>query len=221
MENNNNNISKKGRGATRVAVVLALLLIASLAAGYFLFKDSDQVKAGLKDANSQIKELQQENARLKISLDTTQQNLRREKEIRANIEHENDTLKTMFPIYITEMDIANCDGNGAVISDFGKPISASSSMFLMPRITYMGLRGGFKAELMVRLFDNEGKLVTGTTSPPGYSYSFTLNPIELNENTVRLSGWGGSDRGHFAPGNYRYEVWLGDMCLKQKAFTLK
>lgn len=226
MDNNNNNITtgknkKRGRGATRVAVVLAMLLIASVAGGYFLFKDSDQMKAGLKDANSQIKELQLENAKLKIELDTTKQNLRREKEIRANIEHENDTLKTMFPIFITSMEIANCDGNGAVISDFGKPISASNSMFLMPRITYVGLRGGLKAELLVRLYDHEGKLVTGASSPVGYSYSFTLNPIEPNENRVRMSGWGGADRGHFPPGTYRYEVWLGDMCLKQKVFTLR
>ena len=74
---------------------------------------------------------------------------------------------------------------------------------------------------MVRLYDNEGKLVTGNTSPNGYSYSYQLNPIELNENTVSLSGWGGGDKGHFQPGVYRYEVWLGDRCLSQKFFRLK
>ena len=213
--------SKRGRGAKRLAAVLALLLIASLAGAYFLFQDSDTVKAGLKDANDQIKELQKQNAQLKIELDTTKVNLRREKEIRERIELENDTLKTMFPLYITKMEVGNADAGGHVIGGYGNDISAANSMYLMPRITYVGLKGGLKAELMVRLYDNEGKLVTGSTSPNGYSYSYQLNPIELNENTVSLSGWGGGDKGHFQPGVYRYEVWLGDRCLSQKFFRLK
>ena len=213
--------SKKGRGARRTAAALALLLIGSLAGLYFLFQDSDEAKTGLKNANSQIQELQEQNAQLKIELDTTKLNLRRERELRRHAESENDTLKSMFPLYVTSLEVGNADGSGRIIGGYGKDISAASSMYLMPRITYIGLRPGGKVELMVRLYDNEGRLVTGANSPNGYSYSYKIDPVGINENTVSLSGWGGGDKGHFEPGVYRYEVWLGDMCLKQKFFKLK
>ena len=226
MKQDNDNIDsttgkKRGRGAIKVAIVLGLLLLASLAGVYFLHQDSDTAKAGLKDANSQISKLEKENAMLKIELDTTKLNLRRERDIRARVEHECDTLKTMFPLYIEEMEVSNADARGSVISSFGRDISAASSMYLMPRIKYWGLNGGSKVELLVRLYDHEGKLVTGSSSPAGYSYFYKIDPIEPGVNSLSLSGWGGADRGHFEPGTYRYEVWLGDMCLKQKSFTLR
>lgn len=225
MENSNDNINsskakKRVRGGTKVAIVLALLLAASLAGAYWLLKDSDVAKSDLRSANKQISELQKENAMLKIELDTTKVNLRREREVRARIEHENDTLKTMFPLYITDMQVGNADANGRITIPYGSKISASSSMYLMPRIKYVGLKPGVKVELMVRLYDKDGHLVTGNSSPAGYSFSNKIDPLELNENVMSLSGWGGADRGHFDPGTYRYEVWLGDMCLRQLQFNL-
>ncbi len=210
---------KRGRGALKAAIVLALLLLASLAGAYFLHQDSDNAKAGLKDAKNQISQLQKENAMLKIELDTTKVSLRREKELRERYELECDSIKTMFPIYITEMEVNNADGSGKVVG--GGDIVAANSMYLMPRIKYMGLKPGTKAELLVRLYDNEDKLVTGSSSPAGYSYSFKIDPVEPGVSTMSLSGWGGADRGHFKAGTYRYEVWMGDMCLKQKSFTLR
>lgn len=212
---------KKGRGARILIALLFLLLAASVAAGYFLFKDSGTAKAGLKDANGQIAALQKEINDLKTQLDTTTQNLYRERSARAKLQYDNDTLKTLFPLHVTTLEVANADGRGNSISAYGKDISASSSMYLMPRITYMGLKVGETIELMVRLYDKDGKLVTGSNSPDGYSYSCKIGPIMPNENTVALSGWGGADKGHFKPGNYRYEVWYNDMCLKQCVFRLK
>lgn len=224
MNHDNNNIDttskpKRGRTAIWIAVILSLLLAGSIAGSYYLSQDNDLTKAGLKDANSQILELQKQNAKLKIQLDTTMQSLAREKGIRQNLELENDTLRTMFPLYITDMQIGNSDGSGKIVGSFGKEILAENSMFLMPRITYVGLKSG-KCELYVKLFDNEGNLVTGSNSPAGFSYSYKFD-LELNQHTIQLSGWGGSERGHFLPGTYRFEVWLGDMCLRQKYFVLR
>lgn len=216
-----NSSRKKGKGARILVAMLFLLLAASLAAGYFLFKDSGTAKAGLKDANGQIATLQKEVNDLKIQLDTTTQNLYRERSARAKLQYDNDTLKSLFPLHVTALEVANADGKGNSISAYGKDIAASSSMYLMPRITYMGLKVGETIELMVRLYDHENKLVTGSNSPAGYSYSCKIGPIMPNENAVALSGWGGADKGHFKPGTYRYEVWYNDMCLKQCVFRLK
>lgn len=214
--------ARKGKRGSKILVaLLCMLLVGSLAAGYFLLKDSDTAKAGLKDANGQISALQKEVNELKTQLDTTSQNLYRERSARAKLQYENDTLKTLYPLHITTLEVANADGRGNSISSYGKDISASSSMYLMPRITYMGLKVGETIELMVRLYDHENKLVTGANSPAGYSFSCKVGPIMPNENTVSLSGWGGADKGHFKPGTYRYEVWYNDMCLKQCVFRLK
>lgn len=212
---------RKGSGAKILTALLALLLAGSLAGLYFLSQDSDSAKAGLKDANGQIKAMQKEINSLKTQLDSTSRNLNREMGYHIRLQHENDTLKQLFPIYVSKLEVANADGRGNSISSYGKDISASSSMYLMPRITYWGFMVGEKLELMVRLYDHEGKLVTGASSPKGYSYSCKIDPILPNENSISLSGWGGSDRGHFRPGTYRYEVWYNDMCLKQCAFILK
>ena len=212
---------KRGKWSRFFITLLTTLLVGSIAAGLFLFQDSDSAKAGLRKAKKQISSLNKQVNSLQTENDTLSLNLQREKVIRTRLQQESDTLRSLFPMHIAKMEVANADGNGNTISAYGKSISASSSMYLMPRITYWGLKVGDKITLNVRLYDNEGKLVTGSTSPDGYSYSCKVEPIQPNMNTLSLSGWGGADKGHFKPGTYRYEVWYEDICLKQLVFTLK
>lgn len=212
---------KQGRGAKILNAVLLLLLIASWAGGYYLFKDSGTAKAGLKSANGKVAELQRKNNALRSELDTTAISLQRERLAHERLQLENDSLKTLYPVNVTKLEVANADGKGNAVSPYGKDIVASNSMYLMPRITYWGLKVGEPITLNVRLYDHEGKLVTGTSSPAGYSFSCKIDPVLPGENSQALSGWGGADRGHFRAGTYRYEVWYDDMCLKQVEFKLK
>lgn len=212
---------KKGRGAKILNALLILLLMASWAGGYYLFKDSGTAKAGLKDANGKVAELQRKNNALRSELDTTALSLKRERLAHERLQLENDSLKTLYPINVTKLEVANADGRGNAVSPYGKDIVASNSMYLMPRITYWGLKIGETITLNVRLYDHEGKLVTGSSSPSGYSFSCKIDPVLPGENSQALSGWGGADRGHFRSGTYRYEVWYDDMCLKQVEFKLK
>lgn len=212
---------KKGRGAKILNAVLLLLLIASWAGGYYLFKDSGTAKAGLRNANGKVAELQRKNNALRSELDTTAISLQRERLAHERLQLENDSLKTLYPVNVTKLEVANADGKGNAVSPYGKDIVASNSMYLMPRITYWGLKVGETITLNVRLYDHEGKLVTGTSSPAGYSFSCKIDPVLPGENSQALSGWGGADRGHFRAGTYRYEVWYDDMCLKQVQFKLK
>lgn len=212
---------KRGKLTKFLMWSLFFLLLVSIGGGVLLFRDSDTAKAGLKNANGQISELQKQVYNLRTELDTTIVNLQRQKTINERLQHENDTLKTLFPIHISKIEVANADANGNTITSYGKPIQASSSMYLMPRITYWGLKVGGKITLNVRLYDSDGKLVTGTSSPAGYSFSCKIDPIMPNENMMSLSGWGGADKGHFKPGSYRYEVWYENVCLQQLVFSLK
>ena len=123
--------------------------------------------------------------------------------------------------YMLKTCTGGYDGKGNAVSPYGKDIVASNSMYLMPRITYWGLKVGETITLNVRLYDHEGKLVTGTSSPAGYSFSCKIDPVLPGENSQALSGWGGADKGHFKPGSYRYEVWYENVCLQQLVFSLK
>ena len=201
--------------------ILLFLLLASIAGILLLFHDSGSAHKGLKNAKGKISKLEAQVLSLRTELDTTTINLRKQKSMNERLQLELDTLRTLYPIYITKLEVANADNHGNAISSFGKTISASSSMYLMPRITYWGLKVGEKITLYVRLYDNEDKLVTGSSSPKGYSYDCKIDPILPNENMLSLSGWGGGDKGHFRAGSYRYEVWYEDICLKQHVFTLK
>lgn len=220
---NIDNVEKKksGKFMKILSLVLFLLLAGSAAWIYHITNDTDVAKSGLKNANSKISDMQGELSNLKIELDTTARNLKQERTANEGLKKENDSLRSIFPIFIRKIEVANADGSGHSISGYGKDIVASTSMYLMPRITYYAFKPGENIEIFVRLYGADGKCVTGNSSPEGYSYSYKINPILPGENTLALSGWGGADKGHFSPGTYRYEVWYDDMCLKSVTFKLK
>lgn len=230
MENNldNNTVDidnkekkKGGKFLKYLSLILFLLLAGSAAWIYHITNDTDVAKSGLKNANGRISDLEGILSSLRFELDTTARSLDQERKANEVLKKENDSLRTIFPIYIRNIEVANADGSGRTISGYGKDISASTSMYLMPRITYYAFKPGENIEIFVRLYGADGKCVTGDSSPDGYSYSYKINPVMPGENTLSLSGWGGADRGHFSPGTYRYEVWYDDMCLKAVTFKLR
>ncbi|MBR5639905.1 MAG: hypothetical protein IKW83_09095 [Muribaculaceae bacterium] len=207
-----------------LVALLALALAASWVRIHHITNHKNAADMGLKNATGQISEKQSQLTDLKMQLDTTTQALKKERTAKEMLIKENDSLRTLFPIYIMKLEVANADGNGNAISQFGKDISAASSMYLLPQITYCGFKLGEKVDLQVKLYNPDGDIVLGTESPKdeSYSYTFTINSVQSsNKVLLNLKGWGGPDKGHFPPGVYRYEVWYNDMCLKAVTFKLK
>ena len=206
-----------------LVALLALALAGSWVWIHHISNNKDAATMGLKNANGQVAELQSKITDLNIQLDTTSIALKKERTAREALMKESDSLRNLFPIYIKKLEVANADGNGRPISTYGNDIVAANSMYLLPRITYYGFRPGEKLELQVKLYGPDGKVITGNESPKdnAYSYTYTINSVYPTDNVVSLKGWGGSDRGHFLPGTYRYEVWYNDMCFKAVTFKLK
>lgn len=122
------------------------------------------------------------------------------------------------PIIITDVEIANVYSGGDIETSYGNTLYSYRTMYLKPRITYYG-SASENIELKVKVFNSYGTLYTGSSSPSGYSYKTEFNSSK-GENTVALSGWGGSEKGHWSSGNYRFEFWYGDVCLYTKRFSI-
>lgn len=215
--------SYTGRWITAILVLLGLMLILGAVSYVWVHRlnnKNDAAGIGLKNANLKIDTLDYKVTDLVIQLDTTRQRLQKEIILNEALKKENDTLRSMYPIQIRKLEIANVDSTGNAINDYGKEIIAANSMYLMPRITYYSFKPGEKVELFIKLYNSDGDCVTGDDSPEGYSYSYVINSLSPGENLLPLSGWGGPDYGHFTSGTYRFEIWYNEMCLKAKTFKI-
>lgn len=138
----------------------------------------------------------------------------------SKLENLNSSISSSIPMLITDIEIANIYNNGSFETYYGGAIYSSNSMFLKPRITYTGIKTGEDITLYVKLYGISGSLQTGSSSPSGYSFSNSVTVLSGSSNTYELQGWGGSDKGFWSRGTYRYEIWYGNVCLRAKTFTL-
>ena len=129
------------------------------------------------------------------------------------------TLRELFnfsyktPFSITSCDVANVTEYGVML-DF----DADHTQYLKPTITYQCTQKG-TYDIYVKLYKNDGKLSTGVGSPYGYSQ---VNNVFLSNGTgkIALTGWGGSDSGHWTAGTYRYEFFYNSKLLFIHQFTI-
>ena len=140
-----------------------------------------------------------------------------------NLEDEYDNYQSKvsveYPLIITKIEIGNEYYDGEMNDDFGEKIHSWNTMFLQPRITYYGLKSSTSIRLNVKLFDSDGVMSTGKTSPEGYTYANDRS-IDFGHNTCVLSGWGSENKGRWKAGSYRIEIWYSDVCLKSFKFTI-
>lgn len=130
------------------------------------------------------------------------------------------SLKSTFPINITNIEIGNTYYNGSVETNFGNTIYSRYTMYLTPKITYTGINAGRSINLKIKWYNPNGSLSTGDSSPSGYSQQKSIYVYSGQNNTTRLQGWGNKTKGNWGKGTYRIEIWYENVCLKAKTFTI-
>ena len=202
-----------------------LLVLAVLACGvglFFLNGSLNDTKNELSSARSEISELNSKVSNLTEELGNTKTSLKITREERDDALQKMNDLKdkvgSSMPIIITDIQIANTSYSGDIETDYGNTIYSSSTMYLKPKISYTGIKTGENIDINVKFYTPSG-LSTGSNSPYGCSYSTSMY-VYSGENIEALSGWGGSSRGHWSSGTYRFEIWYGSVCLKSKTFTI-
>lgn len=184
-------------------VFLFLLLLASSGAAVYFYNEyiSDQAywESRVRSSESDLSDIKGELSSLKA---------------------ENETLKKYaLPIVVNNIQIGNVDYDGNIDTEYGNTIYDYKTMYLKPKISYFGVtKIGSSITLYSKFFKN-GVLSTGTSSPSGYSTSFTLT-VNKGTNIAYGGGWGNKERGHWSSGQYRYELWYNGMCLKALDFTI-
>lgn len=127
---------------------------------------------------------------------------------------------TKLALIIKDVKIANTDENGAVISDFGKVIDSHKTKYLMPQITYFGIKNS-TTTLRVKWIMPDGSVSKGTSSIGDFSQieGYNLSVGKIDKTVLR--SWGNTDEGHWRKGNYAIEIWYDDIMLIHKQFSIK
>ncbi len=123
------------------------------------------------------------------------------------------------PFTITSIKIGNQTYDSDIINDFGNTIYSSQTMYLTPKIYYSCSTSG-TYDLEIRWYKPDGSLSRGSSSPSNSSYSNSLSMYSGSDKSAVLKGWGGKDRGHWAAGSYRIEIWYKNTCVGSKNFTI-
>ena len=133
-----------------------------------------------------------------------------------NIRHTLLSISNKYPLLITNVEFANIYENGNIETDYGKKMYASRSMYIKPKISYIGLEEK-KVDLKYKIINPSGNLRTGRTSPTGYSTSTEIF-INSGSNTAVITGWGNSDKGNSSAGVYTFELYYNGNILYKKNF---
>lgn len=206
----------------------------------------DTMSLELSDKNQRIVVLQKESVKNRNSIDSlnslTQNQETIISDLRSDLSSVNSSLSSTkselsqtqrklsnyqnkvgkhLPLIVTDIEIANHYKDSKEETGYGGTIYSKNSMYLAPRISYIGLVEGTR-KFLIKLYRPDGTLSTGSPSsetPKGYSYSAS-GYIYEGENKRELSGWGNEKKGNWPKGTYKIEVWYNDMCLKAKSFTI-
>lgn len=206
--------SDSGKGA--LMFFLVVFIIATAVLGVLLGQSKSDYEYAVSNYSSRISILETKINSLEGDLIT----VRSERDAaKRELSDFKDNVGRTIPFVISDIEIANTSYDGTIETGFGSTIYSSRSMYLTPRIKYVGFTSGSKT-IYVKIYNNaSGILSTGRSSPSGYSYSTSFY-FSTGQNTFQLSGWGSSTRGHWSSGSYRIEIWYNNSCMKSKTFTI-
>lgn len=124
-----------------------------------------------------------------------------------------------LPMVITDVLIGNTDYNGNIETEYGRKILESGTMYLKPKVKYFGIKSGVQT-LRVRWIKPDGSISKGNASLGNFSQVSGYNISSGKNDEIYLSGWGGTNKGHWVAGQYFIEIWYDDIRLIRKPFTI-
>ena len=228
-------VEKKTINKTAIAlfvtiIIILLAIILFFSPKYFSYrKSADElivVKQDVVSYENNIKELTQSNNKLATENNILKTNITTLEVKNKAFEEEVKNLKTinkgilskhLMSIYSIEFKSTNYSSSTTYIS-YGNTLYSSLIYYLCPKISYNGAFEG-NIKLSIKIIQPNGVLVTGNSSPSGYTYEQNMY-CKKGYNTAELGGWGNSSGGTYSSGNYRIEFWYSNVCIGEKNFYI-
>lgn len=126
-----------------------------------------------------------------------------------------ETLMKKTPVVATDIQVRN-DGES-----YESTIYSRNTTYINPKATFISNSDLSNQSIAIKFYAPYG-LSTGKISKNGYSYTDDGNYITKYEpKTIEIQGWGSDKKGHWAPGNYRIEIWVNGKLAGIKHFQIK
>lgn len=208
-----------------VAVVVIIVMIVRTAD---LGNDLSRAEFEIYNLNGKLSDLENELSVVTGESTSLYDTLTKYKKLATEKQTQLRKLQKDYPnlsFFVKNIEIANVYRDGTIETNYGGKINASQSMYISPRITVVSyvFPDYLYAKIGVKIYNPDGTLSRGSSSPEGYSYIVDDVPISDDrgdEKNVILRRWGGDDKGHWSAGKYRIELWCDDVCIKDEDFNI-
>lgn len=111
--------------------------------------------------------------------------------------------RSQASISIHDVKYANMKKSGKIINDYGDEIMGESVRYLSQRIEFKVNKPDEVVTLNVKLINSYGDILRNSSSPDGFSYSFTFISYKSDElQTIEIGRW----KGKFGK-NYKIEIY--------------
>ncbi len=125
------------------------------------------------------------------------------KSVRVNVYQS----KPQNRLTINSVSFANKTYNGSILDEYGQKLYSDKMRYLTPKISYSGLSSSQTKTVYVKIIKPDGSLLTGSSSPNGYTYSHTIT-FYSGYNSCEVLGWGNNNGGVYSGGTYTIEFWI-------------
>lgn len=210
----NANLERKKKQYSFV-ILLALIILGCGVGLFFLNNNLNSTRGELEQANQTISNKNSEISELNSTIESKNREIKQEKERYSNLESE---IASVAPFVITRVEIGSTYKGGGMETDFGSTLYRSRARFLTPKVYYRGFISG-SYTIKTKWFRPSGPLITGDSSPYGYSQS-NSNSFSKGSNDLQLEGWGYESAGNWDTGTYKLEIWCNNKCVFIKSFTI-
>lgn len=116
-------------------------------------------------------------------------------------------------IQIQHIEFSDEDFNGKTLRNYGSKLYTDVS-YLCSKVTYKVLKVSPSIEISYKIYTPSGLLMSGTSSKPGFTSTFTLDCSASTVLSQVTPGWGNADKTAYSePGTWRIEFYEKDKCL--------
>ena len=115
-------------------------------------------------------------------------------------------------IVVNDVRYANCEKDASDIEPEGSTLHSNKMRYLYPKVYYDSMlpegRPVTEIQLMVKIFNPDGSMKTGTDSPKGYTYGSTIKvAVGEKNNGEWLKGYGNATVSAYPVGTYKVEYY--------------